>query len=74
MHLVEESRSRFGDKLDWPERGQALWMRAREASASDADAGELTDAIAQHAFPFDCPCELPRWALGRQRLSLPETS
>jgi uncharacterized protein HemY len=50
MQLVEKARSRFGDKLDWPERGRALRRRAREACASDADSGELTDAIAQHAY------------------------
>jgi tetratricopeptide (TPR) repeat protein len=50
MQLVDEARARFGDKLDWPERGAALWRRAREACSSDTAAGELTDAIAQHAY------------------------
>jgi len=50
MQLVDEARTRLGDKLDWPERGAALWRRAREASSSDTDAGELTDGIAQHAY------------------------
>jgi hypothetical protein len=50
MQLVDDARASFGDKLDWPERGRALWRRAREACANDADAGDVTDAIAQHAY------------------------
>lgn len=50
MQLVDEARARFGDKLDWPERGASLWRRAREACTSDTAAAELTDAIAQHAY------------------------
>ena len=50
IQLVDDARARFGDKLDWPERGAEFWKRAREACASDADASELTDAIAQHAY------------------------
>lgn len=50
IQLVDDARARFGDKLDWPERGAEFWKRAREACANDADASELTDAIAQHAY------------------------
>jgi tetratricopeptide (TPR) repeat protein len=50
IQLVDDARASFGDKLDWPERGRALWRRAREVCASDADAGDLTDAIARHAY------------------------
>jgi hypothetical protein len=50
IRLVDDARVRYGGKLDWPERGPALWRRAREVCANDADAGELTDAIAQHAY------------------------
>jgi tetratricopeptide (TPR) repeat protein len=50
IQLVDDARARLGDKLDWPERGAEFWKRARGACASDADASELTDAIAQHAY------------------------
>lgn len=50
MALVDEVRSRFGDNLDWPERGGQLWRRARECSESNADANTITNAIGQHAY------------------------
>jgi predicted Zn-dependent protease len=50
MQLVADARARFGANLDWPERGGALWKRARHMCSSDSAAGELTDAIAQHAY------------------------
>jgi tetratricopeptide (TPR) repeat protein len=50
MSLVDEARARFGDKLDWSERGGALWRRARDNSRTDDEAGALTDAISQHAY------------------------
>ena len=50
MQLVDDARARFGDKLDWPERGADFWKRARETCASDAAASELADADAQHAY------------------------
>src|SRR5207248_11476628 len=50
MQLVDGARAQFGDQLDWPDLGRALWGRAREATGSDDEAGELTDAIAQHAY------------------------
>ena len=50
MQLVDEARARFGDRLDWPDEGRALWRRAKETIGSDDKAGDLTDAIAQHAY------------------------
>lgn len=50
MELVVEARARYGDKLDWPERGGEFWIRARVASSDDEAAGELVDAISQHAY------------------------
>lgn len=50
MLLVDEARSHFGNKLDWPERGGEIWRRACEESASRADASVLVDAIAQHGY------------------------
>lgn len=50
MHLVDEARARFGDKLDWQERGAEFWKRARTVSADDEAASELVDAHSQHAY------------------------
>ena len=50
MQLVNEARARFGERLDWLDEGRALWRRAKETTGSDDAAGELTDAIAQHAY------------------------
>jgi hypothetical protein len=50
MALVDEARACFGGKLDWPERGDQLWRRARADSESDAKARTLTDAMGQHAY------------------------
>jgi tetratricopeptide (TPR) repeat protein len=50
MQLVDEARARFGDKLDWPERGAEFWKRARGASADDEAASELVDAHSQHSY------------------------
>ena len=50
MQLVDGARAQFGDLLDWRDEGGALWKRAKESTGSDDKAGELTDAIAQHAY------------------------
>ena len=50
MQLVDEARARYGDRLDWPDEGRALWKRAKETTGSDDMASELTDAISQHAY------------------------
>ncbi len=49
LALVEEARSAYGDKLDWPERGRDLRARARAAQASEVEARELVGAINDHA-------------------------
>ena len=49
LALVAEARSVHGQKLDWPERGRALWARARSASESEATARALVGAINDHA-------------------------
>ena len=48
--LVDEARARYGDKLDWTERGRDIWLRAREVSACSDEASEIVDAIAQHGY------------------------
>ena len=50
MQLVDEARARFGDKLDWPERGAEFWRRARSVSADDEAASEFVDAHSQHSY------------------------
>ena len=50
MQLVDEARARFGDKLDWQERGAEFWKRARTVSADDEAASELVDAHSQHSY------------------------
>jgi len=50
MQLVDDARTRYGDRLDWSDEGPALWRRARETTGSDDLARELTDAISQHAY------------------------
>ena len=50
MQLVDAARARFGDKLDWPERGAQFWQRARSASADEQGARELVDAHSQHSY------------------------
>ena len=50
MQLVDGARAQFGDLLDWRDEGGALWKRAKESTGADDKAGELTDAIAQHAY------------------------
>jgi tetratricopeptide (TPR) repeat protein len=50
MQLVDQARSRLGEKLDWPERGGEFWKRARSVSADDEAASELVDAHSQHAY------------------------
>jgi hypothetical protein len=50
LKLVDEARARFGDRLDWPERGAAFWKRARQMSASAKAAGELSEAHSEHAY------------------------
>lgn len=47
---VAEARSKYGDQLDWPERGRDLWVRARSTSDSEATAQTLVGAINDHAY------------------------
>jgi hypothetical protein len=49
LALVAEARAVYGEKLDWPERGRALWARARSGSDSDTAARALVGAITDHA-------------------------
>lgn len=49
LALVDEARSVYGDKLEWPERGRDLRARARAAQASEVEARELVGAINDHA-------------------------
>lgn len=50
LGLVAAARNAHGERLDWLERGQALWAKAREATASEAEARRLVRAISDHAF------------------------
>ncbi len=49
LSRAQEARSQHGERLDWPERGRALWQRARAACDSDESATVLVRAIGQHA-------------------------
>jgi hypothetical protein len=49
MSLVREARCTHGEKLDWTERGDARWQRARSECADDASARLLVKAIGDHA-------------------------
>lgn len=49
LALADEARSVYGDELDWPERGRALWARASAARENDRDARELVHAIGDYA-------------------------
>jgi tetratricopeptide (TPR) repeat protein len=50
IQLADEARARYGDKLDWPERGAEFWKRACKACASDEAAHKLVDAHSQHSY------------------------
>jgi hypothetical protein len=47
---VEGMRAKYGERLDSPDSGNALWARAREASASRAEASALVSAISESAY------------------------
>lgn len=47
---MDAMRAKFGDKLDWPDDGEALWARARNATPSNKSAWELVDAISEHGY------------------------
>jgi hypothetical protein len=49
LSLVREARLAHGEKLDWTERGNACWEKARSSCADDATARMLVKAIADHA-------------------------
>lgn len=49
LALADEARAVYGDKLDWPERGQSLWTRARATCDGDAAARKLVSAIGDYA-------------------------
>lgn len=50
IRLVNEAQVRFGDNLNWPERGAALWNRALQATSTKSAASELVNAIGEHAY------------------------
>jgi hypothetical protein len=47
---VEGMRAKYGERLDWSDSGNDLWVRAREESASRAEASALVDAINESAY------------------------
>jgi len=49
LSLAERARATHGDRLDWTERGNELWQRARAATDGDSQARRLVAAIADHA-------------------------
>ena len=49
LALVAEARSVFGEKLDWKDKGRALWTRARSVCSNETDAQELVEAITGNA-------------------------
>ena len=50
LQLVKAARKRFGDKLDWPDRGGELWSRARKSARGVASAQKLVQAHSDHAY------------------------
>ncbi|MEO8183858.1 MAG: hypothetical protein ABI895_33965 [Deltaproteobacteria bacterium] len=49
LSLVREARLAHGEKLDWTERGNACWEKARSSCTDDATARILVKAIGDHA-------------------------
>ncbi|MDB4985495.1 MAG: hypothetical protein JWN04_673 [Myxococcaceae bacterium] len=49
LSLANKARATYGDTLDWPENGAALWNRAKGVSEDRAAAHELVNAISSHA-------------------------
>jgi tetratricopeptide (TPR) repeat protein len=47
---VEKMRAKYGERLDWPDDGEALWTRARNESSSTAAASRLVNAINESAY------------------------
>jgi hypothetical protein len=50
LGLVQKARALHGDRLDWLDRGHALWLRARAAAGADGRARGLVSAIQHHAL------------------------
>lgn len=50
LSLVDEARSKFGEKLDWKETGQDLWARALEATRDKNAARDLVSEISAHSY------------------------
>lgn len=50
LTLVDEARDEYGDKLDWKEKGRAIWQKALEFTGDKTAASELVRAISAHAY------------------------
>lgn len=50
LALAQLAREKYGEQLDWPEQGRALWDRASSASSDRATARSLVSAISDHAY------------------------
>lgn len=50
LSLVDEARSKFGDKLDWTLTGKALWSKALEATKDKTAASNLVSEISAHSY------------------------
>lgn len=50
LQLASAARQLYGERLEWPERGQALYERARAASSTKEQARALVDAISDYSF------------------------
>jgi len=50
LELVRIAREEHGVRLEWPEKGGALWTRARATCGDDQAAQNLVSAISDHAY------------------------
>jgi tetratricopeptide (TPR) repeat protein len=50
LALVRSAFEQHGERLDWPQKGRALWTRARANCDDDEAAHDLVFAISDHAY------------------------
>jgi tetratricopeptide (TPR) repeat protein len=50
LDLVANARNEYGDKLDWNEKGGALFHKALQDSGNRSDASKLVNEITAHAY------------------------
>ncbi len=50
LELVRIAHEVHGERLEWPEKGRALWTRARAVCGRDEATQDLVSAISDHAY------------------------